>query len=151
MKTQMNINLKKMALTAFAALVITVGSFEQPRTGSFNSEAIASLVNLESLMVLTEQNIRYIAPAAGETEADAFTAAQERLEMLTSATEASLRYDAPSVDALEQEGAAWERLELLAGATEATLQYSAPMVNDNYETEINPESEDEIMLADKTK
>lgn len=138
MKTQVNINLKKMALTAFAALAIAAGSFEQPRNANFNSEALASLTNLEALMVLTEQNIKYVAPAAEENlvNADALL----RLQELALATEAALTYEAPSADAAD----AQERLELLAGATEAILQYCAPEVNDN-------EFNQEYMTADLGK
>ena len=175
MKTKTNIsNLKKMALTAAAALVISAGSLAQSNKGSAAANELVSLVSLKAIMTATEQAIRYVAPEVNESEE--FFAAAERLEMLANNTEAGLKYVAPEaaedvapvIDRLNVLAAATEdglkyaapeaeeeiapvidRLNMMADATEATLQYNAPEVAENSNFQV--ENENEVMLATYTK
>jgi hypothetical protein len=142
MKTQMN-NLKKLALTACAILLIATGSYTQPGTGNQSNIELVSPVSLESLMSFTEESIRYMAPAVPESEA--FSAEFERLDILAVATEASLKYEAPEVNDADV-SAEMERLEWMAAATEASLKYEAPAVND-----VTPEMERLEWLAAATE
>ena len=149
MKTKMNIsNLKKLAVTICATLLITTGSYTQPNTEGFGKEKMISLASLEVIMSLTEQSIRYAAPAIQETED--VSVEMERLEMLAGMTEASLKYKAPAVDEAEEIAPELARLEMLAVATEASLKYKAPAADDFTGTEIGTGNSAEIMLADKT-
>jgi hypothetical protein len=125
MKTKMNIsNLKKVAITACVALVMTTGSFTQLRAECYENEKVTSLVRLESFMNNTEQSIRYTAPDVPETEV--VSAEVERLENLAEIIEISLKYTALAVDEAEATAPELERLEMLAVATEASLKYVAP-------------------------
>ncbi len=126
MKTQTN-HLKKIAATACAALLIATGSYSQSDAGYSESELI-SLVNLETLVSLTEKAIMYNAPAVPESEV--YYVEFERLNALADATEASLKYEAPEADENEVT-VEKERLEWLASATEASLKYNAPDVDEN--------------------
>jgi len=144
MKTK--VNMKKLAVTAFAALVITTGSFTQSNPGNDN---LASLIRLETLMSLTEHAIRYTAPA--ENESTDFAAAAERLEMLAAATEASMKYTAPAFDQVEVVTPEMERLEMLAAVTEASIKYQAPKVNEFSEYNNETINETGIMLANNIK
>ena len=160
MKTQTN-NLKKIAATACAALLIATGSYTQSDAGYSDAELV-SLVNLETLVSLTEKAIMYSAPAVAESEvyyaeferlnglAEATEASlvyeapeadnadvapvMERLEWLTAATEASLKYEAPAAD-VNEVAVEKERLEWLASATEASLKYNAPEADETSSTE----------------
>ncbi|MBN1791457.1 MAG: hypothetical protein JW830_13225 [Bacteroidales bacterium] len=126
MKTQTN-NLKKIAATAFAALLIATVSYTQSDAG-YNESELVSLVNLETLVSLTEKAIMYNAPAVPESEV--YYAEFERLNDMVNATEASLKYEAPEADENEVT-VEKERLEWLAVATEASLKYNAPEADEN--------------------
>lgn len=129
MKTKVNTNnMKKVAVTMCAALVMTTGSFIQANTGNRANNNLTSLISLESIMTLTEQSIRYIAPAVSES--DEISDEMESLELLAGAIEASIRYEAPAAEEAEEVTPVLERLEKLAAATEITLKYEAPQVND---------------------
>ena len=143
MKTQTN-NFKKIAATACAALLIATGSYTQSDAGYSNSELV-SLVNLETLISLTENSIRYIAPAVAESEV--YYAEFERLNALTEATEASLKYEAPEAEDADV-APAMERLEVFAAATEASLKYEAPAADVN---EVTVEKERLEWLASATE
>ena len=161
MKTQTN-NFKKIAATACAALIITAGSFTQSAAGNTSDADLVSLVNLETLVSLTEKAIMYSAPAVAESEvyyaeferlnglAEATEASlvyeapeadnadiapvMESLERLTTATAASLKYEAPAAD-MNEVAVEKERLEWLASATEASLKYNAPEADETISTE----------------
>jgi hypothetical protein len=142
MKTQTN-NLKKIAATACAALLIATGSYSQSDAGYSESEL--TLVNLETLVSLTEKAIMYNAPAVPESEV--YYAEFERLNALADATEASLKYEAPEADENEVT-VEKERLEWLAAATEASLKYEAPAADEN---EVTVEKERLEWLASATE
>jgi len=140
MKTKLNMNnIKKVAATVCAALIMTAGSLTQANSGNCANKNLTSLISLESVMTLTEQSIRYIAPAVSETEA--VSAEMENLEILAGVIEASIRYEAPSVEEADEVAPVLERLEMMAAATEIALKYEAPQVNDVEEVA------DEILLA----
>ena len=146
MKTKTNIsNLKKLALTAAAALVVSAGSFAQSNNGNAAANELVSLVSLKAIMTATEQAIRYVAPEVNESEE--FFAAAERLEMLANNTEAGLKYAAPEAE--EEIAPVIDRLNMMADATEASLQYNAPEVSENSDFQV--ENENEVMLAHYTK
>jgi len=144
MKTQTN-NLKKIAATACAALLIATGSYTQSDAGYKNDAELVSLVNLETLVSITEKSIRYNAPAVPESEV--YYAEFERLNALADATEASLKYEAPEADENEVT-VEKERLEWLAAATEASLKYEAPAADEN---EVTVEKERLEWLASATE
>jgi hypothetical protein len=147
MKTQKNIsNLKKLAATAFAVLIMTVGSFTQLRAAGNESAEIESLSRLENTMKSIEQSVRYTAPSVNETEE--LSAGMVRLEMVALATEAMLKYEAPAVEETEAIADIAERLEMIAAATEASLKYEAPVVD--YTETVAPELERLEMTADAT-
>jgi hypothetical protein len=128
MKTKMNIaNLKKMAVTVCSALVLTTGSFTQPRTDHY--EELNSMARLEAFMNVAEHSIKFVAPVADET--DEIVPAMERLEMLTSNTEASLQYVAPAAEENEEVNSAVERLEALVSATQVSVKYAALAEDEN--------------------
>jgi hypothetical protein len=112
-----NSNLKKLALTAAAAMVIATGSFAQ--SASYD---LTALMSLETIMVATEHAIRYVAPEVNEAEE--FSAAAGRLEMLANSTLAALKYAAPGAE--EDVAPVISRLDVLAAATETSLKYEAP-------------------------
>jgi hypothetical protein len=128
MKTKMTIaNLKKMAVTVCSALVLTTGSFTQPLTA--HSQELNSMARLEAFMNAAEHSVKFVAPAADET--DEIVPAMERLEMIAGSTEASLQYTAPDADDNEEVNSAAERLESLISATEASVKYAAPAEEEN--------------------
>jgi hypothetical protein len=150
MKTKMNIsNLKKLAVTACAVLMMTAGSFTQLRAAGNESADLASLSRLENAMISIEQSVRYTAPSVNETEE--LFAGMERLEMVALATEAMLKYEAPAVEETEAIADIAERLEMIAAATEASLKYKAPAVDEVDASENNIEISVENMVATSNK
>ena len=142
-------NLKKLAITACAALVMTAGSFTQLRAEDHKNEYLTSLTRLENFVAMTELSLKYEAPE-GE-EADAVAPELERLEMLAAATEASLKYVAPAVDEADAATPELERLEMLAAATEASLKYTAPEADEINDGQNNTADAHEVMMANVTK
>jgi len=141
MKTQM-INFKKLAATVIAALLISTGSYTQPNSGNTD---LVSLVNLESIISLTEESLRYVAPAVPESEA--YFAEFERLDNMAAAAEVSLRYEAPAVNDADVTDEL-ERMDCLTDATEASLRYAAPVAT---ETDVTPEMSRLDFLAAATE
>jgi hypothetical protein len=150
MKTKMTIsNLKKLTLTACAALIITTAGFTQPKATGYENTDLTFQVRLEAFMNLTQQSIRYTVPATIETED--VSAEMERLDILASKTEALLKYEAPSADEATISTSVMERLDILAAATEASLLYKAPVTDEISPDENITENATEIMLADQIK
>ena len=89
-------NLKKLAITACTALLISAGSVTLLHAEGNKNEYLASLVRLETFMNNTEHSVMYTVPAIHGT--DEVSAEMERLEMLAALTEASLKYTAPVVE-----------------------------------------------------
>jgi len=127
MKTQMNIaNLKKAAATLSLALVLSSASFAQPSPVESGNDEMAAVSRLETIMNATDEAIRYVAPAAEETEE--LASAISRLDVMANVTEAAVKYSAPEAIEVAPE---MERLDVLASATEAELQYKAPAAEEN--------------------
>lgn len=127
MKTQTN-NFKKIAATACAAVLFTAGSFTHSAAANTGDATLVSLVNLETIVSLTEKTIRYTAPAVAASEV--YYAEFERLNGLAEATEANLVYEAPEADDADV-APVMVRLEWIATATEASLKYEAPAADVN--------------------
>lgn len=126
MKTQIHIsNLKKMAITAITALVLTTGSYTQPSPEESRNEEMISRNRLAVMMDRAEESIRYNAPTAEETEE--YTAALNRLEELAVVTESSVKYEAPEAIEVVNE---LESLNEWAVELEASLQYKAPAADE---------------------
>ena len=148
MKTMKNIsNLKKMAVAAFAVLMMTAGSFTQLRAGGNETADLTLMSRLDSAMSIIEKSVRYTAPSVNETEE--LSAGMERLEMVALATEAMLKYEAPEVEETEDISNVVERLEMMAVAAESRLKYEAPAVD--YTETVAPELERLEMMAAATE
>jgi hypothetical protein len=131
MKTKNNIsNLKKMAVTIAATMVLTTSTF----AGSTSSKnEMVSASRLESLMTATEQSIRFVAPA--EESQEVFYAVEE-LNALAETTEASVKYVAPAAEEETEEVAvAIEGLDRLASVTEAAVAFKAPRADGSIESD----------------
>ena len=121
----MNISkLKKGIVTLCSALVIATGSFSQPNPNVYRNDELNSMIRLEALMNASELSIRFVAPAAEETEA--IVSAQESLNNLADATEASIKYKAPAIADDNKVAPELERLDKLADLTENNIRYEAP-------------------------
>ena len=139
MKTNINIsNLKKVALTFFASLVLTSGSYIQANPNAKVHDEMIAAARLEARMAATEHEVRFTAPAVVE-----ITGEMERLNALAESTETALRYDAPAAEPAPE----MERLDILAGITETALQFVAPAVADE-ESESDYVNYTETALAD---
>jgi hypothetical protein len=122
MKTTNNIsNLKKTVITVCASLFLTASGFASTNAAGYKSEEMASEARLEAQMNSTEVLIKYVAPAAMESEA--VFSAMERLNVMADQAEISLQYTAPAV---EQVSAEMRDLDEIAASTEAGLKYVAP-------------------------
>ncbi len=129
MKTQMkNSNLKKMAITALASLVLSTGSFTQSGKGFTDSKNDAALVRLESFMSRTEQSLRYIAPATAATED--VSAEIASLDEFVDNTINSLKYEATAYSENNETLMALESLDKFTASNEEALKYRAPSTDD---------------------
>jgi hypothetical protein len=141
MKTNVNIiNLKKVAVTFCAALVLTSGSFTQPNPDENANAEMVAAARMEARMNETEHAVRFVAPSVSE-----ITSEMERLNALAESTEVSLKYEAPVAENTPE----LERLEALACNTEAALQYVAPALSE--EEFVIPELERLDMLVAATE
>jgi len=122
MKTQTNIsNLKKMAVTACAAIVMTIGTYAQPSPEKQMNDEMIAMNRLSVVMDRTEESLRYNAPAPAETEET--DAAISRLDALTAMNESAVAYSAPEV---VETVAEMSRLDDQVYALEAAILYKAP-------------------------
>jgi hypothetical protein len=159
MKTKINIsNLKKLAVSACSALVITTGSYTQPNPDINKNEELVSMVRLEALMNSVEQTVRFVAPSVSDTYvyekpevSDEIEKAYENLEMLADLTEAVIKYKAPAVEDAEKVSPELERLDILANAIEESIRFKAPSVNELPESDYITNNSSEIMLANETR
>lgn len=119
-----NSNLKKMAITALASMVLSTGSFTQSGKGFNDSKNEAALAHLESFMSKSEQSLRYIAPATAATED--VSAEIASLDEFVDNTISSLKYEANAYSENNETLMALESLDKLTASNEVTLKYRAP-------------------------
>lgn len=149
MKTKTHIRNLSRLVTIFS-LTVLLGSalVAQPVPESNTGYDQSTVDRLESLMVLTEQAIRYEAPETYlidqlevENESREVENALRNLDLLADATALKLQYVAPD----EEVDNATIYLEMLADATEKSMQYDAPAATDQ------ESDETDCQLAQTTK
>lgn len=94
MKNNLSIrSLRRLAISAVAAALLTTGVFAQP-SGKTNLSDHSYMVRLENNMALLQENMKYRAP--DESELIIPDELAQRMDMLASVTEQALKYQAPA-------------------------------------------------------
>ena len=100
MKTTVNhTRISRISLILCSAITVGTSLWAQPFSGLNFGRVGEATSRLETLMISTEEAVKYVAPSV---EADEINEAMESLELLANNIEMAIRYEAPTIETAEQ-------------------------------------------------